>query len=115
MVSVRPRYPFLEQIAPRKWRLLKPVVCIAGEKKIIVPEGFETDGASVPRIFWPICPAWSTYTNAAVVHDYLCVERITKTSKETHKIFLDAMVYLGVTPWRRRIMYRAVMLVGPRW
>ncbi|TKX30643.1 DUF1353 domain-containing protein [Campylobacter estrildidarum] len=39
----------------------------------IVPKGFITDGASIPRIFWSFFPPYrSEYFSACVIHDYLC-------------------------------------------
>ena len=81
---------------------------------ITVPEGFETDFASIPRVFWRVLPPWGRYGKAAVVHDYLCVER-SRPSAETHKIFLEAMQVLGVSRWKRNIMYWGVRCCGPKW
>ena len=41
-------------------------------KGIVVPEGFESDGASTPRIFWAIIPPFKRVKKAAFIHDYLC-------------------------------------------
>lgn len=38
---------------------------------VSVPEGFVTDFASVPRIFWTVLPRDGRYAYAAVLHDYL--------------------------------------------
>lgn len=37
----------------------------------IVPAGFETDFASIPRFFWRIWPPWGPWTPAAIMHDRL--------------------------------------------
>jgi len=52
-------------------------------KDIIVPKGFVTNGANVPRIFWSlISPFTPKYSNAYVVHDYLCnKEQYVKADK----------------------------------
>lgn len=39
---------------------------------IIVPPGFETDGASIPRLLQGVLPAWGRWSRAAIIHDYLC-------------------------------------------
>lgn len=53
-------------VGPRKRRYRKAVTIFGVE----IPEGFETDGASVPRLFhWFISPFGKLY-DAAVVHDY---------------------------------------------
>lgn len=81
---------------------------------IDVPEGFETDFASVPRGLWNIFPPDGLYTQAAVLHDYLYHQRgnHTRTRKECDGIFLEAMGVLGTPWWKRHLMYRAVRLFG---
>ena len=78
---------------------------------IHVPEGFSTDFASVPRLFWIIFPPDGQYTQAAVLHDYLYFSRIYKR-KKSDLIFLEAMKVLKVSFWKRRTIYRAVRLFG---
>lgn len=83
---------------------------------IYVPQGFLTDGASVPNIFWVLIPPWGRYGAAAVVHDFLCeyltvwVRGVpTKVDREyADKIFLEAMTVLEVPEWKRTVMYYAV-------
>lgn len=53
------------------------------ESKIVVPKGFKTDLASIPRIFWAILPKNGKYQKAAILHDYLCVvHRLSQELKE---------------------------------
>ena len=87
---------------------------IIEQKNIIVHKGFVSDGASVPRIFWPLFPPMGNYTAAAIVHDYICVEKIC-SSKDGAKIFLEAMKDLGVPKPVRYPMYLAVRVFGPRF
>lgn len=118
---IEPQYPTLRQVDKNEWVLTHQVIAkLNGYPTIKVPHGFHTDGASVPRIFWNICPPMSNYTNAAVVHDFLYVRRgdlETKkfTREEADEIFLLAMIELGVAKWRRGVMYKAVRWFGPRW
>jgi len=86
-------------------------VTLAVGRMITVPAGFETDFASVPRLFWRIIPPWGRYSSAAVVHDYLYATA-SVTRYEADRIFLDLMKRLGVPFWKRRLMYRAVRLGG---
>lgn len=86
---------------------------------ITVPSGTITDFASVPRIFWTICPPFGKYTAAAVVHDFLYSKRgeysrsePALTRKESDAVFLEAMTVLGVPLWKRFIMWRAVRRFG---
>ena len=76
-------------------------------KPIIVPQGFETDLASIPRLFTPLIPKNGKHRAPAIVHDWLCRNPIT-SKKTTDKIFLEAMKVSKVGLWRRRAMYAAV-------
>ena len=86
---------------------------------ITVEQGFDTDYASVPRIFWPIYPPDGDYTDAAVIHDFLywhqCVPGTDITGIERHmadRVFYEAMTALGI-PWlRRHLLHKAVRLGG---
>lgn len=109
---------------PGRWQLLEsirylvpfPVVRTApGPSEIIVHAGFETDLASIPRLFWPILPPFGRYAAAAVVHDYLYQAH---EGSRTHAdlVFLAAMRELGVATWKRAVLYQAVRLFGHwRW
>lgn len=86
---------------------------------ITVPTGFESDGASVPKLFWSAFPPFDTYLPAAVVHDLLCVQghndKCLYTSREAADIFYEAMRACGVGITKARTMYYAVRYFGPKW
>jgi hypothetical protein len=104
------------------WRVTEGFRFYIGDDKsgewVNVPDGYLTDGASVPRIFWSIIPPWGAYGQAAVVHDILCEYlSITKdglpmriTRARCDEILLEAMIALGVPAWKRQVIYRAVCL-----
>lgn len=95
------------------WRVLEqPFAFLSYSKgEIVVPAGFDTDYASIPRIFWSIYPPDGSYAPAAVVHDWLYWSQ-DFTRDESDRVFYEAMTALGV-PWlRRQIIYRAVRLGG---
>jgi len=75
-----------------------------------VPAGFTTDGASVPRAFWPIFPPVGTDFVAAIVHDHALASGLGW--KHSNRLFDRAMRELGVRPWRRVVMVNAVRLNG---
>ena len=76
-----------------------------------VPKGFVTDGATIPRIFWPVLPPVHKYFPAAIVHDYL----LTVLSRdEADKQFNEALKHLEITKARRYAMYGAVRLYA-KW
>lgn len=79
---------------------------------IHVPTGFETDYASVPKGLWNIMPPWGQYGKAAVLHDFLYRKSSGFSKTLGDAIFLDAMEILGVSWWRRTIMYLGVRYFG---
>ena len=95
----------------RTYRLTAPFVVSYADRKFLVPRGFETDLASVPRILWSIFPPHGQYSKAAVLHDYLY--RVSKLSRaHCDRIFLDCMEALGVPLVQRRAMYLGVRMFG---
>jgi len=57
-------------------------------KNTIIPVGFVTNGADIPRLFWSFYPPnRSDYLPAVVVHDYLCsVEEYQKADRYFEEI-----------------------------
>lgn len=108
----------------RHAKLLSPFTVSGNGYKIVVPAGFETDFASIPRLFWRICPPWDRHMRAAVVHDYLysfgearglpddshisgcSFGRVSR--KKADWIFLDLMRRLKVPLWKRSAIWAAV-------
>ena len=100
----------------RNMQLLKPFSYVDPKGQTwSVPAGTKTDGASIPRILWLTYPPFTgKYRQAAVVHDYYCQLR-SRTWKDTHKVFYEAMLTSGVPEKTAKIMYGAVYGFGPRW
>ena len=93
----------------RWWKLVEAFEYHVGgytSKLVIhVPEGFSTNFASVPRVFWAIYPPWGKYGKAAVVHDYLYKNHNGFTRKEADDIFLEGMAVLKVSKFTRKTMH----------
>lgn len=90
----------------------------------IAPRRTLTDGASIPSIFVPIIGARRSpeFVNAAAVHDAYCgignetlPEYHSRTWKQTHRMFYDALRVGGTDEIRAKVMFAAVYLGGPRW
>jgi hypothetical protein len=81
---------------------------------IIVPAGFLTDGASIPRLFWGILSPFGSYFSAALIHDYLYHPdsqwQIDRAMADL--VFLDAMRDVGVGWLTRQTIHKAVRLGG---
>ncbi|CAI8813559.1 DUF1353 domain-containing protein [Pseudomonas chlororaphis] len=79
--------------------------------QVIVPEGFVTDFASVPRAFWSALPTDGEYAYAAVIHDYLYWTQTT--SREDADLTLKyAMQDFGVGSVTIETIYRTVRAAG---
>lgn len=99
----------------KTFRLLEPFTYYMegdSDNTITVPVGFETDFASVPRVFTPLVERMGRHSKAAVVHDYLYSQPDMLTRKECDKVFLEAMKVSGVNVRLRWSMYFAVRLFG---
>lgn len=102
-------------------RLISPLLYCVGhadsDERITVPAGFETDFASVPWGLWNLFPPLGSYARPAIIHDALYqwggqVPGRCYTRKQADGVFLEAMQVVGVSAWRRGVMYRAVRLGG---
>jgi len=100
-------------------RLLEPVFYHVGAEDsdvvVMVPVGFETDFASVPRLARGLIPSLGPWARPAIIHDYLYYSggdwgRFTRL--ECDRIFLEAMEVVKVPAWQRTIMFRAVRIGG---
>lgn len=73
---IDPKIPGFEPVSftSRNWVLLSPLTYVTEYGcKIVVPAGFVTDFASIPKVVWNL-PGFDPYGDAkfpAVVHDYL--------------------------------------------
>ncbi len=80
---------------------------------ILIPKGYITDGASVPRIFWSIYPPnKAEYLSAALVHDYLTdlAVKSLRSFLEVDRIFKDMLVELSVSKLDVFLLYTSVRL-----
>lgn len=97
----------VEEVDKDMWLLLEPVIYEGRKQRFEVPAGFMTDFASVPQAFTWLIPRYGIYTKAAVLHDYLCVEKPVNRS-DADGIFRRVMRELEVSFLRRWIMWAAV-------
>ena len=81
---------------------------------VTVPAGFFSDGASTPHVLHWLYHPFGRYLEAAVVHDWFCVQH-SVDSITAAKVFREAMAVCGVPAWRRNKMYWAVRMFGPKF
>ncbi|RBY94895.1 hypothetical protein DQ244_06510 [Blastococcus sp. TBT05-19] len=95
------------------WSVEEPLVYRGRRDRFVVPAGFLTDFATVPRLVVWLVPRFGRYTAAAILHDWLCTEGIRSgavTSPEADGIFRRVMRENGVPVLRRWLMW-----CGVRW
>ena len=97
-------------------------------ESIVVPSGFETDLASVPRAAWALIAPWDV-ARAAIVHDILYKtirqyrwkmktkedkDLVAKAKVISDKVFLLAMndAHPPVAQWKKYSAWKAVDLFG---
>jgi hypothetical protein len=101
-----------------KWIVIEPLIYWSEKYRInvIVPIGFETDFASVPRLPLIYLIAGGTANAAAIVHDFLYQYGMRyhkiKERKEADYIFYEAMRDTNVPRWRAFLMWSAVRGFG---
>jgi len=79
--------------------------------EVMIPKGFVTDLASIPKVLWPILPPTERYTHAAIIHDYhYWTQNISRD--EADEIFKIGMKELNVPGWSSYAIYKAVSLAG---
>ena len=95
---------YLQPLKNHKFKLVEEVWF----KDIVIPKGFRTDGASVPRLFWFIFPPNRTdYLPCAIIHDYLCDKGEYRKADE---YFKECLKELKVNKLTRTIMYLVVRI-----
>jgi len=86
-------------------------------KDIVVPVGFVTNGADVPRVGWSFYPPnRSDYFPAVVIHDYLCSKH---QYAKADKCFKEILEQLGVSKFDIAVLYGGVRFysrfIRPFW
>jgi len=104
--------PLLRWLSDREMWLVEESFTVTWRDGVwTIPQGFESDLASIPRIFQGLIPKVGKHIQPAITHDWFYVNGgITKA--EADDMFLDGMEYTKVSWWKRRLMYRAVRVGG---
>lgn len=114
-----------------KWEVRAPfeyhLGALGSTERILIPIGFITDFASIPRALWSLLPPSGAYGKAAVVHDWMYQNRIvtvmwpdTDTAVrarlcnrgEADHALLEGMQVLGIGWLTRSIIYSGVRSGG---
>ena len=105
----------VEQVTEDTWRLLVEFRydSAAFGGRLIVPEGYVTDFASVPRVPIAYLVAGGEAHKPALLHDFLYGTHLCSRAT-ADAVFLEAMALQEDVAWRRRLMWAAVRLGGRR-
>ncbi|MFG5862690.1 DUF1353 domain-containing protein [Metapseudomonas sp. CR1201] len=96
----------------KKWRLLAPFSYLDPVYGLlVVPDGFETDFASVPRLPLAFLLLGAYGHAAAVLHDHL-YHSGPLTRSAADEVFLNALRSSGHSRWRSWLMWAGVRLFG---
>lgn len=94
-----------------KFELIESYSYECGFGVVNVPQGYKTNGANIPRMFWSIYPPNSPeYLSAVVIHDYLC-DKAYQNNKNyedfilADNIFFIALKELGVDRFKSALFY----------
>lgn len=112
----------METLAPMRWLLLDDLAFLSARYRgvFVVPAGFQTDLASIPRPLWGLVPKVGAHDRAAVLHDAayahaLLTERgrpVRAIKRVADALFDEAMRADGVPRVRRVLMAAAVRQFG---
>lgn len=101
----------IEQTGAEHWRLIASLTYEGRSQMFLVPPGFLTDAATVPRVVSWLFPRHGIYTRAAVLHDWLITDgRDQVSSRDADAIFRRVLRELEVPFLRRWLMW-----AGVRW
>ena len=94
----------VQPLKGRKYKLLLPIIY----RDVMVPIGYKTNGADIPRVFWSFCPPnTSDILPAVIVHDYLCY---LEEYQKADDYFEEILTILRIKPWKITILVGAVRL-----
>ena len=100
-----------EPVDKTKWfQTIAPFAYISEDgTRYDIPVGTYTDFASIPVAFRWLISRFGRHSPAALLHDWLTKWKIV-SRKKADMLLREAMKVLGVSWWKRRIMYRSVRI-----
>lgn len=98
-----PKYPNVRATFDNKFVLELPYQV----KNVLIPKGYKSNGANIPRIFWSLIPPNKPkYQPAIMIHDYLCDKEKYKLADD---LFEEVLFDIEIS-WKTKAMVKAVRL-----
>ena len=86
----------IKEISSETWQLVEPFTFVSVTGLVVdVPQGFETDLASVPKILRSIVPQIGYWNKACVCHDYLYRLHSSGTDTTVTRLQADNLLLEG--------------------
>lgn len=107
--------PHREDKRGNVFAVLYPYRVNHGGRTFLIPRGFESDGASVPRLFWrAVFPNSDSHaTTAGICHDYIYrIQPSDWTRKDADRMFLALLIEHGAPVCSALMAYLAVRRFG---
>ncbi|GAB3892339.1 hypothetical protein GCM10028803_05060 [Larkinella knui] len=103
---------------PDRWITTQPIRFDTLIGEIIVPEGFVTDFASVPTLFWGLFPPIGRHNRGSLLHDYWYDNRLGVAQwgeKEARRLAdLEYWIRMDQAEPKRKLRNR-LMYLACRW
>lgn len=95
------------------FKVEEPLIVRVGKEVFLVPTGFKTDLASIPRWLWSfIAPNEAHYVFPSILHDYLYMYPGDRQRQYIDEIFYSFLLERGVSRFKAYQMYIAVRIFG---
>ena len=94
-------------------RTMEPLFFKIHDRTVIIPNGFISDGMSVPRILWRLLspPIYGETLIPSIVHDWLYCECYC-SRKEADLYYYHGLLDNGYPKWKSILTYIGVRLFG---
>lgn len=106
--------PTLMYVGGGRYRTVGETAYVGDREVIHIPSDFETDLASVPRIFWALLPPTGVYEQAALLHDELCT-RLNRGNCAISSRDVDGLFRRVAREGGAGFVTRWILWTGVRW
>lgn len=105
----------LRAYKPDEWVVLAPLEWESKDARLVVPRGFITDLASVPRALRGVLDINGASRAPAVLHDFAYCSHWSGSREKADALFRDALEACGVGAIARYMYWRGVRLGGRQY